>query len=194
MAITKEDVFYALQRPENLAAKINALGNDVNTGDVTTLTTTAKNTVVAAINEIDASVTAAEATLASSLAQVMSFEIEALTAGSDITSRVLAAMPTGYSFEILSADIIANGSSSGIDATNTCVVAVKNASDTVVTKTFNNTTTFPADNAVSNLGSISATYKTVAAGAKLSIAVTNGVTAATPKFIVQITGKLIKAA
>ena len=194
MPVTKEDVFYSRENPERLAAKINALGDVDNLGDITTLTTTAKTTAVAAINEIDASVTAAEALLASSLAQVMSFEIAALTAGSDIASRVLAAMPTGYSFEILSADVIANGSSSGIDAANTCVIAVKNGSDTVVTKTYNDTVTFPADNAVDNLGAISATYKTVAAGAKLSIAVANGTTAATPKFMLQITGKLIKAA
>lgn len=194
MPVTKEDVFYSRQNPEVLAAKINALGDVDNLGDITTLTTTAKTTAVAAINEIDASVTAAEALLASSLSQVLSFQIDALTAGTDISGKVLAAMPTGYSFEILSADVIANGSSAGIDATNTCVIAVKNGSDTVVTKTYNNTVTFPADNAVDNLGAISATYKTVAAGAKLSIAVANGTTAATPKFMLQITGKLVKAA
>lgn len=194
MPVTKEDVFFSRENPSALAAKINALGDVDNLGDITTLTTTAKTTAVAAINEIDASVTAAEALLASSLAQVMSFEIAALTADSDIASRVLAAMPTGYSFEILSADVIANGSSAGIDAANTCVIAVKNGSDTVVTKTYSGAVAFPADNAVDNLGAISATYKTVAAGAKLSIAVTNGTTAATPKFMLQITGKLIKAA
>lgn len=194
MAVTKEDVFYSQQRPEILAAKINALGDVDNLGDITTLTTTAKTTAVAAINEIDASVTTAEALLASSLAQIMTFEVAALTAGSDITAQTLAALPTGYSFEIISADIIANGSSVGIDAANTCIVAVKNGANTVVTKTYNDAVVFPADNAVSNLGAISAAYKTVAAGALLSLAVTNGTTAATPKFKVQITGKLIKAA
>lgn len=194
MSVTKEDVFYSREYPERLAAKINSLGDVDNLGDITTLTTTAKTTAVAAINEIDASVTAAEATLASALYQVMSFEIAALTAGTDITSRVLAAMPTGYSFEITSADIIANGSSTGIDASNTCVIAVKNDANTVVTKTYNDSAVFPVDNAVSNLGTISATYKTVAAASKLSIAVTNGTTAATPKFMLQITGKLVKAA
>lgn len=56
MAITKEDVFYGQQSPEVLATKLNSLGDTANTGDITTFTTTAKNTVVAAVNELDAEI------------------------------------------------------------------------------------------------------------------------------------------
>lgn len=192
MPVTKEDVFYSKENPAALAAKINALGDVDNLGDITTLTTTAKTTAVAAINEIDASVTAAEATLASSLSQVLTFEIAALTAGTDLAGRVLAAMPTGYSFVIQSLDIISNGSPAGIDAANTCVVVVKNQAATVASKTYTNLVGFPEDNAVSNLGTIG--NATVAAGSAVSLYITNGTTAATPKFLLQITGKLVKAA
>ena len=192
MPVTKEDVFYSRQSPEVLAAKINALGDVDNLGDITGLTTTAKTTAVAAINEIDASVTAAEALLASSLSQVLSFQIDALTAGTDIAGQVLAAVPTGYSFVIQSLDIISNGAPAGVDAANTCVVVVKNQALTVASKTYDNVSGFPEDNAVSNLGTIA--NATVAAASAVSLFVTNGVTAATPKFILQITGKLVKAA
>ena len=198
MSITREDVYYARTNPQALADKINAIasasGGADDVGTIAELTTTNKTSVVAAINEIDASVTAAESLLASSLAQMLSFQIEACVAGADIAGKVLAAIPTGYSFEILSADVISNGSPAGIDAANTCVVAIKNQANTVVTKTYDNVSGFPEDNAVSNLGAISATHKTVAAGSAISLYVTNGATAATPTFILQLTGKLIKVA
>lgn len=187
-----EDFLYSQSDPYSLAVKMNSVAGTGVVGDVTTLTTTAKNSTVAAINEIDASVTAAEALLASSLAQLMTFQIPALTAGTDVAGQVLAAIPTGYSFVILSADIISNGSPSGIDAGNTCVVTVKNQAASVASKTYDNVAGFPEDNAVSNLGTIA--NATVAAGSAISLYVTNGATAVTPKFILQLMGKLVKAA
>ena len=40
MPVTKEDVFFSRENPSALAAKINALGDVDNLGDITTLTTT----------------------------------------------------------------------------------------------------------------------------------------------------------
>ena len=49
-----EDLIYLPDKPESLLAKLNAFSGTTNLGDISTLTTTAKDTAVAAINEINA--------------------------------------------------------------------------------------------------------------------------------------------
>ena len=118
--------------------------------------------------------------------QLYFFPVEDLAAGGDIAARVLATVPTGYELTILDAKIIPNGDDAGIDASNTCVVALANGSNTIVTKTYNGTVTFPDSNAAGSLGTLSATYQKIAAGGTLKLSVTNGATANTPPFVVQL--------
>lgn len=116
--------------------------------------------------------------------QLMSFDIAALAAGVDLAGLVLAKVPTGYKMTVLQADVISQGSSVGIDATNTAVVVLKNGADAMVTKTYNDVTGFPEDAAIGNLGTIA--KATLAAAGILSLYITNGATAATPKFKLQL--------
>ena len=118
--------------------------------------------------------------------QLYFFPVEDLAAGGDIAARVLATVPTGYELTVLDAKIIPNGDDAGIDASNTCVVALANGSNTIVTKTYNNTTLFPDRNVAGSLGTPSATYQKIAAGGTLKLSVTNGATANTPPFVVQL--------
>ena len=126
-----------------------------------------------------------------SAVHVVTMPISDLSADADITSTPLFVVPTGYTFEVLAVDIISQGTAEGIDADNTCVLAVANGSDAIAGVTYNAITVFPAAGAAGSLGVI--TNKDCAAGDVISLAVTNGATANPPGFIVQITGNLAVA-
>jgi hypothetical protein len=81
---------------------------------------------------------------------------------------------------VLSASITPYGASAGIDDSNTSVWAVTDGTNTLVTKTFDADPAFPSSGTNTDLGSISASYDNVAAGAPIKVVVTNGTTAATP--------------
>ena len=93
--------------------------------------------------------------------------VEDLAAGADIAGRVIYVVPTGYAVTLSSVSIVPSGSKTGIDAGNTCVVALANGANAIVSKTYNNTTVFPADATEDDLGALSGTYKVLAAGALL---------------------------
>lgn len=118
--------------------------------------------------------------------QLYTFHVEDLAAGADIAARVLAVVPTGYALTILQADIIPRGDDAGIDASNTAVVSLLNGSNAIVTKTYNGTVTFPDKDVVGNLGALSGTYQKIAAAGTLKLSVTNGATADTPAFDLQL--------
>ena len=121
---------------------------------------------------------------------ILSFQIEDLSADADIADRALFVVPTGYALTLTDIKVISQGSPSGIDDSNTCVVVVKNGSNAIVTKTYNTANAFPAAGTAASLGSLSATYKVLAAGEIVKLSVTNGTNADPPEFMVQIEGTL----
>ncbi len=109
--------------------------------------------------------------------------IEDLGAGADIAARAM------HAFEkeawIVSARVVNQATAAaGIDNSNTCVVAVAVGGSSVASKTFDATTTFPAANNSSDLGTI--TNPHVSAGGVMTVAITNGATANPGPFIVEV--------
>lgn len=118
--------------------------------------------------------------------RVHTYQIEDLAAGADIVARPILAVPTGMSATLVSASIISQGAPAGIDDANTCVIVLTDGTNTIVTKTYNTGTAFPASGASGDLGTLDATHKILTAGEKLCLAVTNGATANTPAFMLQL--------
>lgn len=119
---------------------------------------------------------------------VVTYQVEDLAADGDIAARPVFVVPTGYTFEVTEAHIIAQGSSAGIDDSNTSVVALKVGATSIASITYNTSVTFPASGAAGSLGTIS--NATRAAGDVVTVSVTNGTAANTPAVLLQITGTL----
>lgn len=122
--------------------------------------------------------------------EIIKYQVEDLAAGADIAARSIFVIPAGYRFTVTAAKVLSQGAPAGIDDSNTCVVAVANGSNNIVSKTYNTGTAFPANGVADSLGALSATYKELAAGAVLKFSVTNGTTADPPGFMLQIEGVL----
>lgn len=115
--------------------------------------------------------------------KTVSHAVENLAAGADIAARAIH----GFDQDawIASARVVNQASAAaGIDGSNTCVVLLATGAGTVVTETFDGTTTFPAANTAQDLGAVSNAH--VAAGDILTLAVTNGATADPGPFVVEI--------
>lgn len=112
--------------------------------------------------------------------QLMLIAVEDLAAGADITNRPIFASPTKCL--VLSAGILTQGAPADVDNANTSVILLEDdASNALVTKTYN-TGTQPPSSDYEDLGSLSnAEY---AAGEHLMLSVTNGVTADLPAFVI----------
>jgi hypothetical protein len=108
--------------------------------------------------------------------------IAALTAGNDKAATRLMPLPKCRITEVL---IMADGDDAGIDATNTSAWVIKSGTNTVASKTFNNTVTFPDAGKTTAL-TLDNTKATLADGTILTYAITNGATAATPATIMRI--------
>ena len=109
--------------------------------------------------------------------------VEDLAAGGDIAARAI------HSFDsdgwIVSARVVNQATAAaGIDDSNTCVITLATGAGTVVTETFDSTTTFPAANTAQNLGAVDNNH--VGAGSVLTLAVTNGTTADPGPFLVAV--------
>ena len=117
---------------------------------------------------------------------IFTYKVEDLGAGDDITTRAILQMPVGINGTITKVSIISNGTAAGIDASNTCVVQLLNGTNSIVSKTYDDDPTFPAENDSDDLGTLSTTYKELSAEEKLHLVVTNGTTANPPAFIVQV--------
>ena len=117
---------------------------------------------------------------------ILTYQIEALTAGVDITDRVIFEVPTKLAISIESAKIIPHGSAT-VDASNTCTIKLTNGANEIVSKEYNDTTSFPEASASGSLGAPSATHKELGAGEKLSLSVTNASSAATPGIMLIVT-------
>lgn len=109
--------------------------------------------------------------------------VEDLAAGADIAARAIHAFEKdGW---IVSARVVNQATAAaGIDNSNTCVVTLATGAGTVVSETFDATTTFPAANTDQDLGSVANVH--VSAGDVLTLAVTNGATADPGPFVVEI--------
>ena len=168
------------------AAKIAA--NAVETAKIKDANVTAgklaANSVITA-KILDANVTLAKlATTAKT--EILSYQVEDLSADSDIANRVIFSAPTGIDATLVSASIIPQGDDAGIDDTNACVIKLSDGTNTIVEKTYNTGTAFPAAAAEGSLGALHATYKILAQGEKLYLSVTNGTLANPPAFMLQV--------
>lgn len=109
--------------------------------------------------------------------------VEDLGAGADIAARAI------HSFDqdgwIVSARVVNQATTAtGIDAGNTCVVALSVTAGAVASKTYNNTTVFPAANTADSLGTI--TNGHVPKADVMTLAVTQGATANAGPFWVAV--------
>lgn len=120
------------------------------------------------------------------LTYILSYQVEDLAAGGDITDRVIFSAPTGIDATLVSASIIPQGDDAGIDDTNTCVIKLSDGTNTIVEKTYNTGTAFPNAGAEGSLGTLAADYKGLAQGEKLYLSVTNGTLANPPAFMLQV--------
>jgi len=122
--------------------------------------------------------------------RIISYEAENLSAGADIANRPIWYCPAGYKLTISDILLLSQGTVDGVDASNTAVITLSNGANTIASKTFNNTVIFPGIAAVTNLGALSATYKTIAAGEVVKLSVTCGTSADLPGFVVEVVGIL----
>lgn len=109
--------------------------------------------------------------------------VENLAANADIAARAI------HVFDkeawIIAARVVNQATSAtGIDNSNTCVVELATGAGAVASVTYNAGNAFPAANTVDDMGAI--TNPHAAAGAVLTLAVTNGTTADPGPFIVEV--------
>ncbi len=109
--------------------------------------------------------------------------VEDVAAGADISARAIQSFDqAGW---LVAARVVNQATATaGIDASNTCVIALAIDAGTVVSATFDNVTTFPASNSVKTLGALANTK--AGKGNVLTLAVTNGATADPGPFLVQV--------
>lgn len=109
--------------------------------------------------------------------------VEDLAANADIAARAIHSF--GHEAWIIAARVVNQATAAaGIDASNTCVVALAIDAGAVVTQTFDGTPAFPAPNVADSLGSV--TNQHAASGNILTLAVTNGTTANPGPFLVEV--------
>ncbi len=120
---------------------------------------------------------------AGALIKTATHAVENLSAGADIAARAVHAFEKhGW---IVSARVVNQATAAaGIDDSNTCVITLATGAGTVVTETFDSTTTFPAANTEQDLGSVANVH--VSAGDVLTLAVTNGTNADPGPFLVEV--------
>jgi len=120
--------------------------------------------------------------------QLMQIPVENLAADADIADRPIFVSPTAV--ELVSIGILTQGAPAGVNDANTSVIMVEDdASNTIVSKTYN-TGTQPPTNDYADLGALNATHKVLNAGEHLLLNITNGATADLPAFLVIIEYKL----
>jgi len=109
--------------------------------------------------------------------------VEDLAAGADFAARAIHAFEAAA--WLVSARVVNQSTAAtGIDASNTCVVALATDAGAVVTATFNNTNPFPTTNAKKDLGALS--NANALTGYVMTLAVTNGATANTGQYLVEV--------
>ena len=117
------------------------------------------------------------------LVKTVTHAVEDLAAGADIAARAIHVFE--HEAWITSARVVNQASAAaGIDDSNTCVIAVAIDAGAVAGKTYNSTTTFPAANTKSSLGTITNAHADL--GDVLTLAVTNGTSADPGPFLVEV--------
>ena len=117
--------------------------------------------------------------------QRLSYVQAALANGADLAAKVI--FSPGVNAQIHGITITPDGSSTGIDNTNTSTWAVTDGSNTIVSKLYDNLgagEAFPADNVQTSLGTPA--YSHIASGGRLELAVTNGTGVSTPAAVVDV--------
>jgi hypothetical protein len=124
---------------------------------------------------------------------ILTYAVEDLGAGVDITARPVMVVPTGYAATVIQADFIPLGAGAGIDDSNNCIVGIGNGVNSIAYIAYDSAPGFPAADTVNSLGALDGTYKNLAAGEKLTVSITNGATANPPAILVQVTYVLTEA-
>ena len=120
-------------------------------------------------------------------AHILPVQIPALAANVDMADFSILVVPASHAITLTKVSIVSNGTAVGIDDSNKCTLLVEDSSsNAIVTKEFDTDPAFPALGTAVDLGALDATHKILAAGEKLFFSVTNGTTAATPAFLLQI--------
>lgn len=126
--------------------------------------------------------------------RILNYQVEDLAVGADIASRPIFEVPAGFAITIVSAHLMAQGDSAGIDDSNTAVIKLTDGTNDIVAKTYNTANQPPASGSSGSLGTPAAEHKTLAAGEKLCLSVTQGATANLPMFMVQVVYTIAAAA
>ncbi len=128
-------------------------------------------------------------------AVVSSITTPAGAAGADLVAAGagFVTVPAGNRAFVLSVDVIAHAASAGIDAGNTCLIALTNITTgkTVASKTFDNVVIYPAVNTVATL-TLDPDHAELKAGDVLGLTVTQGATADHNGFTMQVSGLIEK--
>jgi len=120
---------------------------------------------------------------AGSRVKTITHAVEDLAAGADISARAIHGFTS--SAWIAGARVVNQATAAaGIDDSNTCVVTLKIGALTVVTETFDSTTTFPGVNEQQSLGAASNTH--AAKDDEITLEVTNGTNANPGPFIIEV--------
>ena len=115
--------------------------------------------------------------------QTIRHAVEDLAANADIAARAVASFD--HDAWIVGARVVNQATAAtGVDDSNTSVHTLKISTDTVVTETFDSTTTFPAANTARDLGAVANNH--AAAGSELTYTVTNGTTADLGPYILEV--------
>lgn len=157
-------------------------------GSVVTLAGT--NNISGTLQIGGTTISPAAAQLNAAPTRIIGYEVEDLNADGDIVSRPIWYCPAGYKLTISDILLLSQGTASGVDASNTAVITLSNGTNAIASKTFNNTVVFPAIATVTNLGTLSTTYKVINAGEVIRLSVTCGTSADLPGFVVEVVGTL----
>ena len=126
--------------------------------------------------------------------RILNYQVEDLAMGAGIASRPIFEVPSGFAITIVSAHLIAQGNSDGIDAGNNAVIKLTDGYNDIVAKTYNNDNHPPAAGLSDSLGIPDADHKTLTAGEKLCLIVTQGANANLPMFMVRVVYTIAAAA
>jgi len=114
--------------------------------------------------------------------RIVTYQVADLDANGDLTDIPVFRCPCAL--EIVEIGIIPQGDDAGIDADNTSVWLTEVGSTALVTKTYNNTVTFPDKGVYESLGTVGNGKRDE--GDIVTLSITNGTTANTPAVILQV--------
>jgi len=171
--------------PLTAATNVTHIGRPVFASDDATLTfTAAGNSYVGLVQDVPASGTIIlRIDPQRRFVKTVTHAVENLAADADIAARAIHSFTQEH--WIVAARVVNQATAAtGIDGSNTCVVALATGAGAVASVTFDGTPAFPDPNEVADLGTISNAHAT--AGEVLTLAVTNGTAADPGPFLVEV--------